>query len=297
VLSNYDAFGAINVGGLAICYFLALASPTAKYRGLMYLSAAVCTFGVVASFARGAVLATGVCFLIVWIRSPHKVRTFFAGIGVGIIVLLGSSLLFDEGFFWAEIMSTFEEGASEGTGGERMILWRAAWRVFLEQPLFGAGPRNWGVFAASLFEQGDIQGVYANPGALYNMSLHSLYMTTLSELGIVGSIALIWIIVDYFRRNAALRTEAAQRRWEALGGRFALKGISLGLEAAMVAFLVNAAFYSLLVIHWFYTMLALNLMLHSLAVRAAPVDARIARSRSFRRPSPVTNSPTRTSAA
>jgi O-antigen ligase len=284
VLSNYDAFGAINVGGLAICYFLALASPIGRFRLLMYVATGLCTLGIVASFARGAVLATAAVYAIIWIRSPNKVRTLFAGIGVGIIVAVASTLLFDEGFFVAEIMSTFEEGTSEGTGEERWILWGAAWRVFQEHPLFGAGPRNWGVFGSTFFDVGELGRQYANPGALYNMSLHSLYMTTLSELGLFGSFALLWIIVDYFRRNAALRTEAAQQRWQMLGGRFNLKHISLGLESAMVAFMVNAAFYSMLVIHWFFTMLALNLVLHSIAVRGASSSERAAPARPMRQP-------------
>jgi hypothetical protein len=102
------------------------------------------------------------------------------------------------------------------------------------------------------------------------MSLHNLYVTTLSELGIVGCVALIWILVDFWRRNAALRSDAAERRWHELGGRLKLHPVALGLEAAMVAFLVNALFYSMMGLHWFYTMLAVNLLLHAIAVRQPP---------------------------
>ena len=51
-----------------------------------------------------------------------------------------------------------------------------------------------------------------------------------------------------------------------MGGTMKLKPLALGLEAAMVGFLLDALIYSMMVIHWFYTMLALNLLLHALTV-------------------------------
>lgn len=284
-LSNYDGFGSINVGGMAFCYFLAMASPTPRFRWLMYLTTGICALGVVASFARGAVLAAAILFLIIWLRSPNKGKTFVAGVGAAVLVMIATSVLFDEGFFWAEIMSTFEEGVDEGTGAHRWTIWGAAWRVFLEHPVFGAGQHHWGVVASSIIDLNELgEGFAVNPAALNRLSLHNLYMTTLSELGTIGSIALLWILVDYFRRNRALRTEAAQRHWQAMGGRFKLKHVSLGLESMMIAFLVNAAFYSMMVIHWFYTMLALNLVLHALVVRGAAREQKAASLPAHRRP-------------
>lgn len=273
-LSNHDGFGAFNVGGLGICYFLALASRKGWFKWLMYATAAFCAIGVVASLARGAFLAMMMLFFAIWARSPHKGRTALAMMGAGVVVVLAASLLFDEGAFKAEIMSAFSEGTTQGTGEDRMILWSAAWRVFLERPLFGAGPRNVGVMASTLFQQGELGGQYANPGALYNMGLHSLYMTTLAELGTVGSLALLWVLVDFWKRNAKLRTRSAGLRWQELGGGMKLRPIALGLEAAMVAFLANAAVYQMMGLHWFFTMLALNLTLHNLAVRERPRPAR-----------------------
>jgi O-antigen ligase len=273
-LANFDDFGAVNVCGVALCYFLAVASPNRKLRWLLYAAMGLSAIGVIASFARGAFLAMCFVFLVIWIRSPNKLRTFGAGVGAAVVMVIAILVLFDEGFFMAEIMSTFEEGVQEGTGAERWLLWGAAWRIFLENPLFGAGPSNWGAFGASFFQYGDLGGRFVNPGAMYNMSLHNLYLTTLAELGVVGALALIWILVDYFRRNAALRSEAAQRRWRAFGGRLSLKHISLGLESAMVAFLVNAVFYPMTGNHAFYTLIGLNLLLHGLAVRGAPAEPR-----------------------
>jgi O-antigen ligase len=266
-LSNYDGFGAFNVGGVGICYFLALSAHKQWFKWLMYMTAGLCAMGVVASFARGAFLALVVLYAVIWLRSPHKGKTAMWGVGAVIVVMLAATLLFEEGFFWNEIKSAFEEGHTEGTGAQRWQLWTTAIRVWENNPIIGVGLKNYGVAASMLYQPGELEGMFANPGALYDYVLHNLYLTTLSELGILGCIALIWIFIDFFKRNAQLRSEAAERRWHELGGRMKLRPIALGLEAAMIAFMVDAAMYSMMGLHWFYTMLAMNLTLHAVAVR------------------------------
>ncbi|HEY0809503.1 MAG TPA: O-antigen ligase family protein [Longimicrobiales bacterium] len=269
-LSNYDGFGAFNVGGVAICYFLAVAINKRWFKWLMYATAGACAMGVVASFARGAFFALVLVFVIIWLRSPHKGRTALAGVGITLVVVLAASFLFEKGFFWNEIMSVFHEGTTEGTGAQRMTLWATAIDVWRHNPIFGAGLKNYGVYASTLYQEGELGGMFGNPRALYDYVLHNLYLTTLSELGIAGCIALLWIFIDFFRCNAKLRSEAAERRWHELGGSMKLRPIALGLEAAMAAFMVDAAVYSMMGLHWFYTMLALNRLLYAIVVRNNP---------------------------
>ena len=104
-----------------------------------------------------------------------------------------------------------------------MDVWRA-------NPIFGAGLKNFGVYASTLYQEGELAGMFANPMALYDYVLHNLYMTTLSEMGIAGCIALLWIFIDFFRRNAQLRSPLAEQRWHELGGQMKLRPIALGLE-------------------------------------------------------------------
>ena len=271
--SNYDGFGAFAVGGVAICYFLAVAADKRWFKWLMYATAGLCAMGVVASFARGAFLALVLVFFTIWIRSPHKGRTAAAGIGIAIVVMLAASFLFEEGFFWNEIMSAFHEGKDEGTGGQRWQLWTIAVRVWRDHPVLGAGLHNVGVYASTIFRPGELEGMFSNPGSLYDYVLHNLYMTVLSEMGVVGCVVVTWIFVDFFKRNAQLRSDVAQRRWQEFGGRMKLKPIALGLEAAMIAFMVDALVYSMMGIHWLYTMLAINLLLHRVTIGSVPPSA------------------------
>jgi len=79
-------------------------------------------------------------------------------------------------------------------GGEllRLDLWRSALTVFLQHPLFGGGPGTWVLLKLE-----------ATPAGATNLVLphaHDLYVQTLAEVGVVGSIALVVLVVLVGRR-------------------------------------------------------------------------------------------------
>ena len=272
VLSNYDGFGAYMVIGLGLCAFLLVGSPPGWFRRSMVAALALCVVGIVGSFARGAFLAGIAVFGAVLARSPKRGKTLMAGVLGGLLVIAAAEVLYP-GKFWTEMQSVFQEGTDEGTGEDRWELWMAATIVFAERPVLGVGPRNFGPYASTHFETGEIGGRYENnPGGLYNRSLHNLYFQTLSELGIVGAFVLVLMLVDFWRRNAVLRSLAGEQRWLEMGGRLRLPLLARGLEVAMIGYLVIAAVYSTAGKHWFYTIVAVNLTLHSLVVGTRVTD-------------------------
>lgn len=267
-LFNTDGFGALMVSGVGMSAFLTAAAPKkSTFRRTMAVATSLCMIGVVASFARGAFLAAVAVAVLIWLRSKRKWRGLLIGVG-GAILVIGAANILHPGEFWVEIESAFSHGTDEGTNQDRWILWGAAWDIFKERPWFGVGPRNFGPFASQFFEVGDLpEGGYGytnNPGMLYNRSLHNIYIQILCEQGIVGTLAFLLILVHFWRRNAALRSEDASRLWRGMGGRLQLRALASGLEAGMVGFLVPSVFYGLITVHWFYTMIALNLLLHSM---------------------------------
>jgi O-antigen ligase len=261
-LANQDSFGSYMVIGLGFCGFLATAA-TGRLRQLLFVAAGLCVVGVVSSFARGAVLAMVAVFGLMWARSRRKGVALLAGIALVGVMLTASSLL-HPGQFWTEITSVFDEGTAEGTGEDRWILWTTAMRVFAESPVIGVGPGNWGVVASEMVQPNELGGRYWNPQRLYEKSLHNMYLEILAEHGILGILALVALLADFWRRNLALRSAEAQRLWEAAGGTFRLRGVALGLEAALVANLLVFAIYSHTGKHWPFTLMGLNLLLYTL---------------------------------
>ena len=88
-----------------------------------------------------------------------------------------------------------------------------------------------------------------------------------------------WMLWDFFRRNRALRRPARVQLWTATsGGLLDLRYVSLGLESAMIGFLLTSYFYNQIFdINWFYTLLTLNALLFHLTRpngRTAPVPVR-----------------------
>jgi O-antigen ligase len=273
-MSNYDAFGSVMLSGIGVCYFFALAADKRWFRWAMYGGVAISAVGVIASFARGAFLGAVGLYAAVLVRSQHKLKTLGLGVVTALTMMAAIAALYPE-TFWAEIQSTFTEGTTEGTGEDRWELWKTGVAVFQERPLMGVGARNFGPFSAQFFDESEVGGMYAlNTGALYERNLHNEYLRFLSERGIIGFAIFLWILLDFFRRNAALRSAEAVERWRAGGGRMDLRNLSLGIEASMIAWMITATLYPVSSITWLFSVLAFNLLLHNLVVRGHPPTAR-----------------------
>jgi O-antigen ligase len=98
---------------------------------------------------------------------------------------------------------------------------------------------------------------------LYGKNTHSVYFTLLSEQGLVGVIALLWLLLDFRHRNRVLRSKKAVAQFDALTDRsLDLRFVAYAVEAAMFGYLLTGFFYAQHHVHWFYTLLALNFALH-----------------------------------
>lgn len=271
-LGNEDGFGPMMVMGMAFASFFALGARSRRARRGAMLVAALCSIGIVASFARGAVLAAALVLVVLWVRSRSKGAMLARVVLAGGMMVIASHVLYPGGAFWAE-MKTISEGFEDPTGADRWHLWVAGWKTFLHAPLFGVGPGNFGAYAAERFQFGDASGFYENPAHLYGRSLHSIYVQVLSEQGLVGMTIFLVILFDFVRRNKRLRREEAIVLWDkATEGHSDIRSISLGLEGAMVAYLANGVFYDQLYTSSLYSIVALNFILDSVTTpRETPV--------------------------
>lgn len=79
----------------------------------------------------------------------------------------------------------------------RLVLWKAAWGMFLDHPVFGVGPSNYGL-AFTRYFQGTLEGQSVWSSA------HNLYVHQLAERGAAGLAALLAFL-------GALSARAVQR--------------------------------------------------------------------------------------
>jgi O-antigen ligase len=284
---NFDNFGPQMVIGLPAAYYFAMGARSKWLKWAALAAAAGCIVGTIASFARGAAVSAAAVLFWVWFRSPRKGWTTVAMVGAVVLVMfLGGAVYVAERrgggaekSFFTEMMSIGAE--DDVTEDDRMVLWTLAVRVFLKRPIFGAGAANFGPYAAENFEAGDVGGNYdANPGRLYDRDLHSTFFQILCEGGIVGSLLFAWLLLDFWRKNRAVRSPPHLLTWsQTTDGRLDLKQLSLGLECAMVSFLCTAFFYNQLYLPWLWGILGINLLLYGLTRPSRAVPSSAGRSR------------------
>jgi O-antigen ligase len=275
-LSNYDGYGPMMTLGIGLAFYFGLAARNRRLRWLGFAVAGLSIAGVVASFARGAVLSAFAVGGIIWLRWPQKLRATAALLAALLVMIVAAS--FTSGVarggdldspkgFWNDLATVTKEfdQSNEGSSNDRRMLWATAVVVFHEYPILGAGAGNFGPAAAELPLEAFSGWDMDNPGRLWDRALHSSYYQVLSEGGLVGCLLYLWILIDFFRRNAALRSKQAVERWNSIAkGEFDLRYLSWGLEAGMVGFLTTGLFYNQLYVHWLYTLIIMNAILFGL---------------------------------
>jgi O-antigen ligase len=260
-LSNEDGYGPLMGIGLGFATFMSIGDHPKRSKRIAALVAGLCGIGVVASFARGAFLAAGLVLFVLWLRSPRKLAMGVTIIVLGLTFVIAAGVMFPDGAYWTE-MQTILDGYSDATGSDRRMLWAAGWTVFLRNPLVGVGAGNFGVYASETFHLAEAEGHYAHPEHFWGRSLHNIYYQLLSEQGIVGSAIFLWLLIDFVRKNRAMRRPDVLERWSRMAdGRYDLRAVVLGLEAALVAFLANGYFYDQLYTGHLYALLGINLVL------------------------------------
>ena len=274
-LNNYDGYGPLMSIGIGTTYYYGMSTSNRRERWLAFAVSGGCVVGLVSSYARGAVLAGAAVFCWIWLRSKRKGLATLVVVGGVVVVGLTGSFLSgsdrgdaDSDFFTE--MSTI--GSGDGSQNDRSVIWALARKEFYENPVFGVGADGFGPYAAGNFGVGSVGGAYDdNPGTLYGKALHSVYFQILAEYGAVGSAIFVWMVVDFFLRNAALRQRPRIDRWALVsGGRLHLEQLSYALEVGMVGFLAGGLFYNLIFgVHWFYSLLTINTLLSYLSDPAA----------------------------
>ncbi|MGC9398344.1 MAG: O-antigen ligase family protein [Anaerolineae bacterium] len=197
----------------------------------------------VLSLSRGAILlGIPVGLITLGLLAGRRERT----VTLVVLVLFGLALLplFQTPRFAALLDLT------QGTTALRLALWRSAWQMFLDHPLWGVGPDNF-LYA--------YRTRYVLPSAWEEFNLahpHNLILDFLSRLGIFALGAFLWVLVRFWRRGLRLMRQATgQQRAVALG---LLGSMASGLAHG----LVDASYFYVDLAYVFFLTLAALQWLH-----------------------------------
>ncbi len=143
----------------------------------------------------------------------------------------------------------------------RLVLWSTALDLFAHSPIAGIG---WGNFPT-------VYGSYINiswiPAGIYNV--HNIYLQLLSETGILGFVAFLWLVFVAARE--------AWRQWRALDSELG-RALAFGVLGAIVTLLVQGLVDSQFTAQFealFWTLLALLAANASLWASDPPGEARV----------------------
>ena len=203
-----DAQSPIHLGqslgiALVMVTFLAARRSSVKRGVMLFFCANVISLAVLLTGSRGAWLGlcgAGIGTIILtkgrglnWRRV--LVPTLAIGLQLFLVVHLGGLPSGD----WArQRAETFLNPLSvEGSSG-RLGIWHVGWEMVLDNPIIGIGLQNFPVRFADYIEPAGLEGGY---GIYPGRDPHSVYLSILAELGIVGLTVVVFFVLLILRRG------------------------------------------------------------------------------------------------
>lgn len=260
---------ALNIA-LPFAFFMVLSARGATRWVCLFLVALFVSSNVL-TFSRAGFIGLMAVAFYCWIRSHRKVFS---------LVLLGSLALLVVAVaprgYWDE-MSSIEEGTADATGSERLYLWAGGLDMFVENPIAGVGQGN---FA---FEFRHYEEAVGSPGlngrSRAGLVAHSVYVTLLAELGLIGTIVWLAMVVCYVRNTRAIRRAARAFTSHSHSAeledtarrsrRNQLVYFSLAAEGSLVAYLVGGVFNTVLYYPSFWLLTAFVIVLRRITANDA----------------------------
>jgi len=241
-----------------IVWALLLGKAEKKKLARIFLIVCFCVFFLAILFcgSRGAVLGAAAIALVALAKSPKKLGAIFLALvfvlGVWFILPGASKERFKSAWNWQH----------DANAASRVMFWKAGLVMFEENPILGVGPGNFSVMNPTHFVS------------------HSLYIQVLAESGAVGTIALVVILVLFFRLNARTRKRALASR---SAGRQSFEYcMAFGLDLALVGYLTSGAFLSVLYYPHLWILLGLSVAANRCLANKEPEEQSVAkRSRTF----------------
>jgi O-antigen ligase len=188
------------------------------------------TAAIFMSSSRGALVALVITAAFGWLKNPKRI---FAGLIVGLILL--ASVYLVSPAYKARLESALHPEQDE-TASIRLNLWKAGLRMFASHPILGVGPGNFPPAYYSEHSGVEVGKIITAP--------HNIFIQALSELGLMGLLPILALMIFLFRINARTRKllratgEDGQRRFE--------YRMATALDLALIAYVVSGSFLTVL---------------------------------------------------
>lgn len=223
--------------------------PMWQTAALLALLPGTAFLSLVASSSRGGQLAGAGVLLFMIAQSRRRVRGLLA---VAVVLPL----------LWfvtpPEQKERFESMGEDGTSVSRLVYWEDGMEIASRHPVLGIGYDNWIPYYRTFY----------NP---FGELPHNVFVEAASELGYTGLIAFLALIGATFTANAQTRRRARHLgEWTPF-----IRSMALGLDAALVGFLIGGFFVTVLYYPFFWMNLAFTAALFLTALNAYKARGRM----------------------
>lgn len=228
---------------LSLYFISGLQQHWSKLKRLIILGVPVsAVMSVIATNSRGAMLGIAAVGLWMLLRTRYRVKAL---VGLGFLAVLVALLMPQE------TRDRFTTMGDDETSQTRLTYWRNGIEIFQEHPVSGIGYENWGEYYRQHY------GKLALP--------HNIFIQAGAELGSVGFISLLGLIVSSFVVTYRTR-KLAGRMGER--GRF-LSATARGLDGAMIGYLTSGFFITVLFYPYLWFSLGMTSALYAVTAAEA----------------------------
>ncbi|MEK6772751.1 MAG: O-antigen ligase family protein [Bdellovibrionota bacterium] len=238
-----------------LAFFVSLQKYLGQKKDWLLIFAIACSgLAVFLSMTRGVWVGIFIAFLISLFLYRRKFGVIFLASSGGLFVLL-FSLWFK---FQERVLFAFN--AANNYDSERIWLWTANWKIFLDHPVFGIG---YGMYKWRLREYFDLIGA---PIEQFQSHAHNQYLHFLAGTGILGLLCFLFFAGFNLWQSWKLILFTSSRT-------IFIKGLAYGLMAAQISFLIAGATesnFERAKVRWTYLIFA---ALATAAVRTMKVNA------------------------
>lgn len=210
---DHTVYGAVLAMMFPILLFLFTAKRYSRYRLITGMMTAILALGIIFSYGRAAWISLLAAFAVSLIYIFKLRRAFVLSLAGLVLIIVG--------FFWTDIVNVLEKNEQDSTSEnlsehvqsitnistdasnlERINRWNSAIRMFKARPILGFGPGTYAFQYAPFQSSDDLTIISTNAGDMGNA--HSEFIGPLAEMGILGLVTFVVIIVIFYMKSAKL---------------------------------------------------------------------------------------------
>jgi len=252
---------------IPFAFFLSQEVKSFKKKIGYYLLIAIFVSANMASFSRGGFIGLAAVGVYLFFQTQKK-GLYLLILSVAAVSIIG----FAPPEYLAEISTIDADSHTKGTGQQRIESWKAGWQMFKDNPLLGVGVGNYGPWLPDYWE--GVEGDYK----MWGRAAHSLYFTLISEMGLVGTILFIGMLLGNIRdhrfigrlekekgsliTNANISTKKKEEVSESIRTLYYFSNAYIG---SLAAYLATGIFISVLWYKYFWILTAFWVMTGNLA--------------------------------